>query len=134
MSDLGLLILRLYLGLAMMLAHGMPKLLGFSEKVGQFADPLGLGSATSLSLAIFAEVICSGLLVLGLFSRLALIPLMITMATAFFVIHGADPFQKKELALMFLISYMALFLTGPGRYSVQEFFKIQAGRLNWLLK
>lgn len=117
-----------------MMSHGWAKLMNYSHLATQFADPFGFGVEPSLILAIFAELVCAALVVLGLFTRLALIPLMITMATAFFIIHGADPFQKKELALMFLGIFVTLFISGPGRYSVQEFFKISAGRLAWLLK
>ncbi len=132
-TDFGLLILRLTSG-GFMLTHGLPKLMGYSQYVTQFPDPIGFGVPVALSLTIFAEVICAGMLAIGLFSRLALIPLIITMAVAGFVIHGADPFQKKEMAFLFLSIYVALFLMGSGKYSVQEFFKISAGRFSWFLK
>lgn len=115
-TDLGLLLLRLTVGLSM-LTHGWPKFSGYSEKLNAFADPYGLGSPVSLTLAVFAEFFCSLFLIAGLFSRLAVIPLAITMFTAFFVIHGADPYGKKELALIYLAVYVVLFFTGPGRYS-----------------
>lgn len=118
----GLFILRLGVGLVMLLAHGSGKLMGFSELSGQFADPFGLGMSASLTLAVFAEFFCSILLVIGLFTRLATVPLIITMATAFFIIHGDDPFARKEKALLFLIPYLTLLLAGPGRIS-----------LDWLL-
>ena len=78
----------------------------------------GLGSSISLGLAVFAEFFCALALILGLGSRLVLIPLIVTMAVAAFVIHGADPFGKKELALVYLCAYIGLFLMGSGRYSV----------------
>lgn len=134
LNDLGLLILRLSAGLVMLIFHGFPKMQNFAEMSTRFPDPIGLGSTLSLGLAVFAEVFCAALLALGLFSRMALIPLIITMAVAFFIVHAADPFKQKELAFMFLTLYAGLFLTGPGKYSVQEFFKISAGRFSWLLK
>lgn len=118
----------------MLIAHGWPKFSGYTEVLERFPDPIGFGVPVALSLAIFAEVLCAALVVLGLFSRLALIPLIITMVVAFFVIHGEDPFQKKELSFMYLGLYVSLFLTGPGSLSVQQMFKISAGRLGWLLK
>lgn len=101
-----------------MLAHGWMKLANVLDGNFAFADPIGLGTYTSLYLTIFAEVVCAGFLILGLFTRLALIPLMITMIVAFFVVHANDAFQMKELPLTFLGIYLALFFTGPGEISV----------------
>lgn len=132
--DLGLLLLRLVSGGTMLWQHGLKKMTNFSQYSTQFPDPFEVGQAASLGLVVFAEFFCAGLLILGLFSRLALMPLIITMAVAFFIIHGDDPFEKKELALLYLGIFSALFLTGSGRYSMQEFFKISAGRFSWFLK
>lgn len=115
--DIGLLLLRLAFGW-FMLVHGMQKLLGFSEKVGQFPDPIGIGSQLSLIMAIGAEVGCSVLLIVGLGTRLAVLPLAFTMIIALFVVHGADPWKTKELAAIYLAAYVILFVTGPGSLSL----------------
>lgn len=113
------LILRLVAGGAM-LSHGIPKLMAFSELSQSFPDPLGIGSLISLLMALGAEVGCSLLLILGLFTRLALFPLSFTMMMAFFIIHGNDPFAVKELALMYMTIYVAIFAIGAGRYSIDK--------------
>lgn len=113
------LILRLVAGGAM-LSHGIPKLMAFSELSQSFPDPLGIGSLISLLMALGAEVGCSLLLILGLFTRLALFPLFFTMMMAFFIIHGNDPFAVKELALMYMTIYVAIFAIGAGRYSIDK--------------
>ncbi len=118
-TDIGLLLLRITFGAAMLYGHGIGKwgkLFGGEEI--QFADPFGLGVVASLGLAVFAEVICSLLIALGLFTRLALIPLIVTMAVAYFMVHFSDPFAKQEKAILYGITYIALFFTGPGRYSL----------------
>lgn len=117
--DGGLLVLRIAFGL-MMMVHGLQKLQKFSEYSGFFPDPFGLGSTASLSLAIFAELGCSILLLLGLFTPLALVALIITMLVAIFFAHANDPWEKKELAAAYLSAYLTLFLTGPGRYSLDH--------------
>ncbi|MGV3525148.1 MAG: DoxX family protein [Candidatus Sericytochromatia bacterium] len=119
LGSLGLLILRLSVG-GLMLTHGLPKLLNFGEMLTKFADPIGLGVPLSLILAVGAEVGCSLLLILGLATRLAAFPLMFTMAVAFFLVHGADPLGEKELPLLYLLSYLSLMLTGPGRFSLDH--------------
>ncbi|MDH5490632.1 MAG: DoxX family protein [Myxococcales bacterium] len=116
-ADWGLLLLRLGAG-ATMLSHGLPKLLSFAEKAARFPDPFGLGSTASLGLTVFAEVGCALALILGLYTRLASIPLIITMAVAAFVIHADDAFGRKELALLYLLVFVALALLGPGPHSI----------------
>jgi len=119
LPDLGLLVLRLGLG-GVMLTHGFQKLSNYDAMLTKFADPFGFGITLSVLLAIFAELFCSLGIMLGLATRLAAIPLIVTMATAFFIIHGNDPMMKKELALIYLIGFVALLLTGPGRISVDH--------------
>lgn len=121
-TDAGLLIVRLALAV-FMLAHGYPKLAHFAERMDKFSDPYGIGSPTSLALAVFAEFFCSILLGLGLFTRLALIPLIITMGTVVFIVHAGDPFGDREKALLYLLPYLGLFFTGPGKYSVDGLMK-----------
>ncbi len=117
LEDVGRLLLRLMFG-GMMLTHGIPKLLGFAEKMDGFPDPIGLGSPVALALAVFAEVFCAGAVVLGAFTRLAVVPLIVTMAVAAFVIHADDPLGRKELALLYGLAYLAIGLLGAGRFSV----------------
>jgi putative oxidoreductase len=111
------LVLRITLA-AFMLTHGGPKLsklLAGGEI--QFADPLGMGPALSLGLAVFAEFFCSLLIAIGLGTRLAAIPLMITMLVAAFISHGPDPFRQKEMALLYFLFYLALLVIGSRKYS-----------------
>jgi putative oxidoreductase len=118
--DFGLLILRIGFA-AIMITHGWGKLnMVLSGAEIQFADPIGIGMVPSFYLTIFAEFFCSVLVILGLFTRLALIPLMITMAVACFVVHAADPFSKQEPSLMLLIAFLFLMFSGPGRYSIDH--------------
>jgi putative oxidoreductase len=124
-QDLGLLLLRLGFGPAMMV-HGIQKLNKFAELSGSFPDPIGVGSYASLCLAIFAELVCSILLILGLLTPFALAPLIVTMLVAMFIIHGDDPWGKQELAFLYLAFYGGLFFTGPGRYSLDH--KIFGGK------
>ena len=80
---------------------------------------MGLGGEISLALTVFAEFFCSLLLVLGIGTRLFLIPLIIVAMVIVFVVHGADPLGDKEHGLLFLAPYITLMLTGPGKYSLR---------------
>jgi putative oxidoreductase len=119
-TNFGLLILRLAAGGIMAYSHGWDKLQKLMSGDMAFADPIGVGEGTSLVLTVFAEFFCGILVVLGLFTRAALVPLVITMLVAVFIIHGDDPFGKMEFGLLYLIPYITLFLTGPGKISLDE--------------
>ncbi len=127
LHDYGLLVFRLAFGFCILNGHGLRKLgrLFGSEEI-QFADPFGFGAAASLGLATFAEVICAILLMLGLFTRLALIPLIIVVSTAFFTVHFDQTFGQQETVILFGCAFIALLLTGPGRFSLDALFFTKA--------
>jgi len=107
----------------LIMTHGWPKLIHFTERAQTFQDPIGLGSTISLSLALFAEFFCGAFLMIGLFSRIVLIPMIINMMVIVFIVHGPKPLGDKELSLFYLISFVLLFLSGPGRYSADNLLK-----------
>lgn len=118
-DDLGLLILRAVFGFAMMYGHGLGKLeMLTSGKEIEFMNFMGLGAEVSLALVVFAELFCGILLILGLFTRWAAIPLIFTMGVAFFKVHINDEFGNMEASLIYLAAYLAVYLLGPGRYSL----------------
>jgi putative oxidoreductase len=117
--DFALLILRIVSGAAM-LTHGWPKLQKMVNGNFNFGDPIGIGSGVSLGLTVFAEVVCSIFLIIGFATRGALIPLIITMGVALFIVHSHDGFNKQEMALLYLGIFISLFLTGPGKFSVDK--------------
>jgi putative oxidoreductase len=99
--------------------HGLEKLMNFGTLSAQFPDPLGVGGDVSLALGIFGELVCSLAFVLGLLSRLAVIPMMFTMLVAFVTVHGGS-IADGELAFLYLVVFALLFIAGPGRYSADS--------------
>ena len=122
-NDIGLLILRVGIGVFMLAAHGWGKLANFGELAGTFPDPIGLGSTVSLVLVIFAEVLCALLVVLGLGTRFAAVPLLVTMLVAAFVVHADDPWSRKEFALLYAIPFLTLIFTGGGRFALDSLIR-----------
>ena len=115
-----ILLLRIALGVQMLLGHGWGKLMSFSEKAATFPDPLGVGHTTSMALAVFGEVVCMSLLIVGAFTRLAALGGAVTMAVAFFLVHGGklSGANSGEMAFLYLVGFVAIFLTGPGCFAL----------------
>ena len=111
-----ILCLRVFFGI-IFLTHGFEKLMNFNQLSYTFPSAFGFGSYMTLMLSIFAEFCCSMFLIAGLLIRITIIPMIIAMAVAFFDVHDAM-FPEGELSLIYLIIFIILYFTGPGRYSV----------------
>lgn len=137
LNSLGLLILRVGAG-GFMLTHGWGKLqMVIARDFDKFADPIGLGKPASLLMVTFAEFLCAALVVLGLATRLASLPIVFAMGVAAFIVHEADPWtmseaaklffegksdfpKNKQPALMFMAMFGTLVFTGGGRFSLDS--------------
>ena len=118
-TDIGLAVLRI-LPSIFMLTHGWGKFNKLISGDFEFIDPIKIGAAPSLFLAVIGEFICPILIILGYKTRWASLPTAITMFVAAFIVHSDDPFATKEKALLFLVIYIVIMLVGPGRYSIDR--------------
>ena len=114
---MAMLVLRFGVGV-LMINHGYDKLIHFSAMKADFMNFLGLGNSISLTLVVFAEFFCSLFIIIGLFTRLSAVPLIITMAVALFMVFKGEVFGKGELPALYLAVYVVLLLLGPGKISV----------------
>ena len=127
-TDLGLLVGRVGFAGVLILRHGYPKIPALLNHPDRFFDPIGIGPTASLALAAFAEIVCAGLLALGLLGRLPCIPLVLNFAVIVFPLHqAAVPGDRGELAVLYLGASLVFLITGPGRYSLGSFLA-RAGR------
>ncbi|MFN8430512.1 MAG: DoxX family protein [Spirosomataceae bacterium] len=117
--DFAVLILRVVPSL-FMLTHGYGKLMKLIGGDWSFADPIGIGEGLSLIITIFAEFFLSIFVIFGFMTRPALVVLMAVMTVAAFVVHASDPWDVKEHAILFLSIYITIFITGPGRMSIDN--------------
>jgi putative oxidoreductase len=116
-NNLALLILRIGFG-GFLLTHGIPKINYLFESPIKFANPIGLGDTTTLILALIGEVVAPIFIIIGFKTKLATIPSALTMAVAAFIVHAKDDLGTKEHALLFLIAFVVIFLSGAGKYSI----------------
>ena len=115
-----LLVLRIGAGGLMLMNHGYDKLMHFSQRAHRFSDPFNIGSTTSYSLVLFAEFFCAAFIILGLFTRLAAIPLIITMGVVVWISHNGSFSGKGELPALFLAAFIAILFVGPGKVSIDR--------------
>ena len=120
-TDWGLLLLRVGLGGLMFGNHGLLKLLRLGQETVQFYPFLGLDPRTSLWLAAVPEAMCSLIVVAGLATRWAILPLLIILLVAIFGVLAGTPFAMRELATVFLIGFSTLLITGPGKFSLDAY-------------
>lgn len=115
--NFGMLVLRVVLGI-LLASHGYSKLISFSTLRYKFMNFLHMGSTVSLSLVIFAELFCSIFLILGLFTRFAVIPIIIAMGVVVFVATHGEILGKGEQGAMYLAASITILFCGPGKISV----------------
>ncbi|RYD69246.1 MAG: DoxX family protein, partial [Sphingobacteriales bacterium] len=102
----------------LMMKHGYQKMINFAQYKGQFMNFLGLGQSVSLGLTIFAEFFCALFILIGLFTRLACIPVIVAMCVALFKAHNSDFMGEGEMATLYLAGYLSILFVGPGKISV----------------
>ena len=112
---------RIFIGISMIFLHGLPKLeklqLGGDIKFYSF---LGMGAETTLIIAVLLEIIGAFLIIMGLFTRVTSLILIMAMAIAAFGVHAADPFSIMELSLLYLTVFMLIFAFGPRKFSIDS--------------
>jgi putative oxidoreductase len=121
-SDLGLLLLRLVFGGSLLWLHGWGKLLNLVNDRTSFPDVIGIGHVPTLLLAIFAEVVCSALVIVGAFTRMAAVIIGVNVSVAFFIVHRAKltgP-TNGELPFLYLAGAVVLLVAGAGKYSIDK--------------
>lgn len=119
LKDVGLAFFRISIS-AMMLMHGLPKFQKLIAGDFEFGDPIGIGAAPSLFLAVIGEFVCPILIIIGYKTRFASIPAAITMLVAGFIVHSTDPFGSKEKAFLYLVAFITIALLGPGKFSIDR--------------
>lgn len=116
---LGLLFLRVSAAVLLLQIHGLPKLLNWSTELQRIEDPFGLGANLTLAMAVFAEVICPVLLILGGFARLACLPVLAVLGVALVVVHPEWSLEQAQFAWLFTVLYAGLAMTGPGAWAIK---------------
>ncbi|OLL29251.1 LysR family transcriptional regulator [Burkholderia sp. SRS-W-2-2016] len=118
-ADFALLFLRVSASLLVLIVHGLPKLLHVHAQLSAIEDPLHLGAAFTLGFAIFAEVVCPLLMIAGVFTRLAALPILVVCVVALALVHPDWSIEQGQFAWMLLILFGTVAIGGAGRYRVR---------------
>lgn len=122
-GDAGMLVLRVYAGLALAFLHGRGKLPPPEGFVGR-VEAMGFPAPELFAwMAGFAEFGGGILLALGLLTRPLAALLVIHFLVVGFLAHAGDPFGKRELPLLFLSIWLMFMLTGAGRYALDALIR-----------
>jgi putative oxidoreductase len=116
--NFALLVQRVVTGLLMLIGHGLPKISKFSDLSSSFPDPLRIGHRNSLVLVILAELFCSMLMVLGLFTRIVAFIIALDLSIVVFIYHHGQPLNNVDLGAIYLTSVFTIMILGPGKVSV----------------
>ncbi len=127
-GSIGLFVLRVGMAGLLLLGHGWDKVTHMAARAQSFPDPLHIGSRPSFGLVVFAETACALFVALGLFTRAALIPIILFLCVGFFLYLAHAPFSQKELAIVYLVPFVALFFTGPGRFALDAWIRVRFGK------
>ncbi len=117
-ADVALLFLRVSASVLLLIVHGLPKMLHIRAQLGAIEDPLHLGSAFTLAFAIFAEVVCPVLMIVGVFTRLAALPILVVTVVALTLVHPDWSLEQAQFAWMLLILFGTVAIGGAGRYRI----------------
>ena len=123
-----ILAVRLFFGV-LFFVHGLDKLMNFAVLSETYPSFFGLGSYMTLMLAVFSEFCCSLFLIAGLLERIMVLPMIVAMGVAFFDVHDAM-MPEGELSLIYLVMFIILFFTGPGRYSLDYLIDMKFNEIN----
>ena len=122
MNNIALLILRVVFAGSMLYGHGLSKFYRLIEGNLSFANPIGIGEAPTLVLAVFSEFLAPLFILIGYKTKIFSFFPAATMFVAAFIVHLSDPFARKEKAILFLIGFIVIMMMGPGKYSIDRKF------------
>lgn len=123
-TDIGLLFLRICASVLVLIVHGLPKIGHYRREAAAIEDPFHLGRKVTIAFAIFAEVVCPGLVIVGIATRLCALPIMIVTAIALLRVHPEWTIDQAQFAWMLLILFGTIAIAGPGRYALATWLSL----------
>lgn len=113
-----MLVFRILLSLELIIVHGLKKVgIGVAE-AEKVPNPYHLPEIINQFFATGANIICPLLIIIGAFTRFAVIPILIVTVSGYFVVHRTDNLHVRDIPFMYALSFIVVLLLGPGKYSI----------------
>lgn len=117
----GLLFLRITLSLELIIVHGLKKLgIGVMEEE-KIPNPFHLYERFNNDMALLANLVFPVLVLFGLFTRLATLPILVVTLTGYFIVHWKDSLLISDVPFMYSIAFISILIMGPGKYSLDKY-------------
>lgn len=120
LNNIALLVYRILLGFELFRVHGLKKFRLENGQKEHVPNPLHLPDKLNGLVATFSDTVVPFLLMLGVCTRLILLPVIGVTAIGYFVVHRRDSAEVRDVPYMYTISFLFLLITGAGTYSIDH--------------
>jgi len=120
-NDAAFLVFRILLGIELFRVHGLKKFRVENGKKEVIPNPLGLPDKMNALVASLADTVVPFLIILGLGTRLAVLPTIGVTAIGYFVVHRKDSLEVRDVPYMYTLSLLLILALGAGKYSLDYY-------------
>jgi len=112
---------RVLLAVELFRVHGLKKFRGNNGKPEMVPNPLGLPQALNNLVATFSDTVVPALVILGIGTRLAILPTIGVTSIGYFVVHRDDPIAIRDVPYTYTVCFLFLLFMGPGSISADHY-------------
>jgi putative oxidoreductase len=120
-NNVALLIFRILLSIELFRVHGLKKFRLENGQKEHVPNPLHLPEQLNGLVATFSDTVVPVLVILGVATRLAVLPTIGVTAIGYFVVHRNDPVEIRDVPFMYTLCFLFLLAVGPGTYSLDTY-------------
>lgn len=120
-NNVALLIFRILLSVELFRVHGLKKFRLENGQKEHVPNPLHLPERLNGLVATFSDTVVPVLVILGIATRLAILPTIGVTAIGYFVVHRNDPVEIRDVPFMYTLCFLFLLAVGPGTYSLDNY-------------
>ncbi|MDR6943882.1 DoxX family protein [Mucilaginibacter pocheonensis] len=121
LSNWAMFAFRILLATELFRVHGMKKFRGSDGKPEVVPNPLGLPQFINNLVATLSDTVVPVLVILGVFTRMAVLPTIGITSVGYFVVHKNDSPEVRDVPFMYTICFLLLLATGPGSISLDNY-------------
>ena len=120
-NNAALLVFRALLVLELFRVHGMKKFRVQNGEREHVPNPLGLPDKLNAMVATFSDTVVPFLIILGIGTRLAVLPTIGVTAIGYFVVHRNDSIEVRDVPYMYTLSLLLILALGAGTFSIDHY-------------